>query len=221
MFHTWAAELPPEVEVCGIQLPGRESRFMEPPFTRMPPLVDTLSHALLPYLDTPFAFFGHSMGALVGFELARHIRRHHRIEPLHLFVSGCRAPHMPNPEPPLHPLPDYALIHELRRFGGIPEEALQNGELMSLLLPTLRADLALYETYMYSVEEPFRCSISAFGGLQDVKVDYNYLAAWWAQTYGSFTLRMFDGGHFFLLNARKPLLQAISQDLAQLISWWG
>jgi medium-chain acyl-[acyl-carrier-protein] hydrolase len=217
VFHPWPDLLPPEIEIYAIQFPGREGRLRESPFTRLLPLVQTLTQVLRPYLNPPFAFFGHSLGALVGFELARHLRRQRESEPLHLFVSGHRAPQMPDPDPPIHQLPESAFIAELRRLNGTPEEVLQNKELMELMIPLLRADFAIHETYVYTPEAPLVCPISAFGGLQDDKVSRDNLVAWRDQTDGAFTLRMFPGDHFFLHSAQIQLLQAVSRDLTLLL----
>lgn len=216
-FYTWLDDLPGGVEICPIQLPGRESRLGEPPFTRLEPLLDALVLAIQPYLDKPFAFFGHSMGATISFELACQLRAQGASTPVHLFISGSRAPHTPDPDPPIHHLPDAELVEELRRFNGTPEAVLQNAELMHLLLPILRADLTLHETYRYVPGEPLDCPISAFGGLEDEEVSHDDLAAWRDQTCGTFTLRMFPGDHFFLRSARTLLLQAVSQDLMQVL----
>lgn len=193
--------------------PGREIRLKEPSFTRLSPLVQTLAQVLHPYLNMPFAFFGHSMGALIGFELARQLRRQYSLGPVHLFVSGRRAPQIPDRSPPIHQLPESALVEELRRLNGTPESVLQNAELMQLVLPVLRADFALCETYVYSTEDPLDCPISAFGGLQDGSVSYDDLAAWRDQTNSSFTLKMIRGNHFFLQSARALILSALSQEL--------
>jgi medium-chain acyl-[acyl-carrier-protein] hydrolase len=172
---------------------------------------------LRPYLDLPYAFFGHSMGALISFELARQLRRHHQVTPTHIFVSGRQAPQLPDTTPAIHHLPAPEFVARLRRLNGTPDEVLHNAELMGLILPTLRADFAVCETYVYTPDAPFDCSISAFGGLQDDDVDRDALAAWQAQTRRSFTLRLFPGNHFFLLNSRALLLQALYQDLTQLL----
>lgn len=216
-FCTWSDDLPRGVEVCPIQLPGRESRLGEPPFTRLAPLVQALAPAIRPYLDKPFAFFGHSMGATISFELARQLRQQDDPGPVHLFVSGSRAPQIPDPDPPIHHLPEAEFVEELRRFNGTPELVLQNAELMQLFLPLLRADLALHEAYTYTADEPLDCPISAFGGLEDEEVSRDELAAWRDQTRGAFTLRIFPGDHFFLRSARALLLWAVSQDLTQVL----
>ena len=217
IFRTWSDALPPTVEVCAVQLPGREWRIRETPFNDLIPLVQTLVPVLRPYFDIPFTFFGHSMGALIGFELARRLSTHEGRGPVHLFVSGCRAPQLPDPGPPIHALPRAAFVSELRRLNGTPEEVLGNLELMQLLLPTLRADFALCETYVYSPQLPLDSSISAFGGLQDAEVSHEELALWREQTRSSFTLRLFPGDHFFLHNVLSLMLQAVSQDLTSLL----
>ena len=217
IFRTWPDDLPFQIEVCSIRLPGRESRLVESPFTRLSPLVQTLADVLHPYLNMPFAFFGHSMGALISFELARHLRQH-GLDVMHLFVSGCRAPHIAQSDPPIHQLPEPEFIEKLRLLNGTPEPVLQNAELMRLLMPVLRADFAICETYTYLAESPLDCPISAFGGLQDSRVTHNGLAAWRDQTCRSFTLRMLPGDHFFLHSARASLLQALARDLKQLLS---
>jgi len=219
-FRTWEHNVPPEVELALIQLPGRENRAREKAFTYMPPLVNVLTDTLLPLLDKPFVFFGHSLGGLISFELTRALRRQQGPAPLHLFVSGCRAPQTPFPdsEEPIRSLPDNEFIQKLREYNGTPEEVLQHAELMNLLLPVLRADFSLYETYVYQPEEPLACGISAFGGIQDPKVRREDVAAWKAQTRGPFALRMLPGDHFFLHSAQTQLLQAVSHDLIQILN---
>ncbi len=190
---------------------------MERPFTQLEPLVPTLASALLPYLDKPFAFFGHSMGGLVSFELARLLRREYGLSPVHLFVSAHRAPQVPDPDAPIHALPNPEFLQELRRYNGTPEAVLENAELMQLLLPTLRADFAVVETYAYTPEQPLDCPITAFGGLDDREVSSNELEAWREQTKASFVLKMFPGDHFFLDSAKPLLLQSLSQKLHQIV----
>lgn len=213
VFRTWSYSLPQSVEVCAIEFPGRGMRRRESPFTQLEPLVQHLASPLLPYLDKPFAFFGHSMGGLVSFELTRLLRREYGVSPVHLFVSGHRAPQVPDPNPPIHALPESEFLQELRRFNGTPEAVLENAELMQLFLPTLRADFAVVETYAYAPELPLDCPITAFGGLQDREVSCNELEAWREQTNASFVLEMFPGDHFFLHSVEPLLLQSLSQKL--------
>ena len=213
VFRQWTDHLPPEIELCGIQPPGRENRLREPPFSQISPLVEILAEVLEPSLNLPYALFGHSVGAIVGFELARELRRRYGATPAHFFVSGRRAPQLPLREAPIHQLSDGAFTEALRLYNGTPELVLQESELMQLLLPALRADFTINETYVYSPETPFNCRISAFGGLQDRKVSSEDLAAWREQSSRSFTLRMFPGDHFYLNQARALLLKAVCLEL--------
>ncbi len=218
IFHHWAGGLPAGVEVCAVQLPGRGARVREAPFTRLAPLVETLASALRPDLDKPFALFGHSVGALIAFELARALRRRGQPLPAHLFVSGCGAPQLPDPRLPIHALPDGEFVAELAQLGGTPAEVLAHAELMALLLPALRADFALSETYVCAEEPPLACPVTAFGGVDDARVSRDRLEGWREQTVGSFTLRLFPGDHFFINTARPALLEALAGQLEPLLA---
>ncbi|MGH9360354.1 MAG: thioesterase II family protein, partial [Thermoanaerobaculia bacterium] len=215
IYRAWRGELPAGVELCPVQLPGRETRLREPPFTRLEPLVAALADAL-PFAALPFAFFGHSMGALVAFELARELRRRGGPEPLHLFLSGRRGPLVPSREEPIYDLPEAQFLERLRQLNGMPEEVLGHGELMALLLPLLRADFALHETWSHRPEEPLAAGISAFGGLADPEVTREDLEGWRGETRGRFHLRSFPGDHFFLHSARALVTAAVARDLAEL-----
>jgi medium-chain acyl-[acyl-carrier-protein] hydrolase len=213
VFRGWSDELPASLEVCPVQIPGRETRFKQPAFTRLEPMVDELARALAPYLDLPFALLGHSMGALVAFELARRLRRGLNCEPARLFVSAFGAPHLQRDGDSLHTLPEPAFRKELDRFKGTPTEVMENSELMDILLPTLRADFAVCETYVYCPDRPLQCPIVAFGGCDDVSVPRAELEAWQFHTVASFRLCMLPGDHFFIHTARPPLLRAVFTEL--------
>ncbi|MEK7324786.1 MAG: thioesterase domain-containing protein, partial [Chloroflexota bacterium] len=179
------------------------------------PLVEAAGQGLLPYLDKPFAFFGHSLGAVAGFELARLLQRRHTLSPVHLFVSGHRAPQIASDYPPVHDLPDSEFAEEVRRLHGTPDEVLDHAELRELLLPILRADFAASETYAFEAGEPLTCPISAFGGLQDEHVTREHLEAWHEHTTAPFGVRMLPGDHFFLNTSRSMLIAAIARELNQ------
>ncbi len=213
LFHEWPGALPANVEVCSIHLPGRGRRLLESPFTDMRPLTQAIGRALLPYLDKPFAFFGHSMGALISFEVIRHLRKKGGAQPECYFASGHAAPQISGLHPPANALQDSDLINRLERLNGTPVELLRNPVLMKLLLPTLRADFALCETYTYVDEPPLGCPITSFGGLQDPVVLPEHLRAWREQSVGTFSLRMLPGDHFFMHTSQPLLLQLISQAL--------
>jgi medium-chain acyl-[acyl-carrier-protein] hydrolase len=214
IFHSWPALVPPSVELCLIQLPGREGRLLEPACSELPVLVDRLGHAVRPWLDRPFAFFGHSMGALIAFELARALRNGTAPEPTHLFVSAHCAPHLPTRGRLLHRLTDSELMLRLRQLNGTPDEVLANVELMRLLLPTLRADCRLCETYEHSPGAPLACGVTALGGREDPAVSRAELEAWRSHTRGPFELQMLPGDHFYLHSARPRLLRLIVGRLA-------
>jgi medium-chain acyl-[acyl-carrier-protein] hydrolase len=212
-YQTWTDNLPPEVELCPVQLPGRENRLREQPFTHLLALVETLSQILESDLNIPFAFFGHSLGAWIGFELTRQLRREKKKCPIHLFVSGRHAPQIENNDPPKRDLPKSELIEKLRGYNGTPELVLQEPELLDLFLPILRADFSILETYEYKKEDPIDCPISVFGGLQDSEASYEELIAWRENTIREFRLKMYPGDHFYLKAAQGQLLNEITKDL--------
>ena len=217
IFRNWPEQLPHNVELQVLEMPGREARLQEPGFVHVEPLIQAIAGAIKPFLSQPFAFFGHSMGGLVNFELARLLRREHSIEPRALFVSGRRAPQL-EVEDRTYDLPEPEFIEDLRRKGGTPEQVLTHNELLQLVLPTLRADFQLCQTYEYQSGPPLSCPITAFGGLNDQFVSREDLEGWREQTTGPVQVRMFPGDHFFLHSSQALLLQTLSRDLAQLIS---
>jgi medium-chain acyl-[acyl-carrier-protein] hydrolase len=216
IFSSWSKYLPNFVEICAVELPGREALFREPPFTRLPPLIEAILRSISEVLDLPFALFGHSMGALLAFELARGLRHRHLTEPATLFISGHRAPHLPDPHPPVADLPDLELIAELQRLQGTPPEALENKELMLLLLPLLRADFAICENYHYQAESPLECPIVAFGGVDDTEIEQAEILAWREHTNNVFRVQMMLGNHFFIHSAKKSMLNVLSKELTSL-----
>jgi medium-chain acyl-[acyl-carrier-protein] hydrolase len=215
VFRQWQEELPPSVEVCPVHLPGRPPRLREPALTQIPPLVRSLARDMRPYFDKPFALFGHSMGALISFEMARLLRREYGVEPLHLFVSGRSAPQLGVKEAKTHDLPQPEFIEELRGLNGTPPEVFEHPELLAMMLPLLRADFSVCQTYAYTDEPPLNLPITAFGGLQDTNVSRAELEPWGEQTSESFMLRMIHGDHFFINTSRQILLRALALDLLQ------
>jgi medium-chain acyl-[acyl-carrier-protein] hydrolase len=213
IYSSWSALLPQSVELGSVLLPGRGMHVKEAPVTSIAPLVQQLSDSLASYLDVPLALFGHSMGALLAFELARELRRRGWTQPVILLVSGHAAPQLPPLAEPIHDLPDSEFVQHIRDFEGTPDEVLQHVELMQIVLPILRADFSMLEAYQYVDEGPLSCAVSAFGGWQDSSLQQEQLEAWRQQTLGPFRLRMFQGGHFYLNQARPALLQAINHDL--------
>lgn len=217
IYRSWGRSLPPEVDVCPVQLPGRESRLSEPPFDRIGPLVEALAEALSPYLELPFAFYGYSNGALMSFELARELRRRGRRGPEHLFAAACPAPHLPERHPQIHDLPEEELIRELRELGGTPEEVLRNRELMTLFVPLVRADSAIHETYVHAEEAPLDAPITAIGGTDDPRAERWEVEAWAAHTRGGFRARFLPGDHFFIHGAQALHLRDLAHDLREVL----
>jgi medium-chain acyl-[acyl-carrier-protein] hydrolase len=210
LFRRWAARMPPGIEVLPVQLPGREGRFTEPPFNRLFPLVRALAAALRPWLDIPFAIFGHSMGALVGFELARNLRMTQSCLPKHLFLSACPAPQISNGRAKIYNLPEPAFFDGLRRLHRTPPAFLQEPELLSIFLPLLRADFAVFETYTYVEEHPLACPITAFCGSEDSLAGPSEVGAWRSQTTASFSMHMIPGDHFFIHGSEDLLVKAVA-----------
>jgi medium-chain acyl-[acyl-carrier-protein] hydrolase len=197
-----------------VRLPGRESRLAEAPFERMGPLVAALAGQIDGYLDQPFAFFGHSMGAVVAFELARELRRRSRPLPRVLIASGARAPQFRRHHVPPPALSREAFVEELRRLEGIPAEVLGDAALMRALLPALETDAALFRNYIYTEASPLPIPVRAYGGRDDPNVRREHLDGWREQTTASFAVRVFPGGHFYPTTARELFLEALERDLA-------
>jgi len=195
-----------------VELPGRGARIDEPAFRQMDALADTLCDVLQPLLDLPFAFFGHSMGAYVAYALARQLTDARGQTATHLFVSGAAAPDRAPRHPPLHSLPERDLIGALNALGGTPASVLARDELVAALLPTIRADLMLAETYVAPRSARLPCAITAFGGTSDA-IDRRLLQAWSNFTADAFRLHMFPGDHFFVARMGAAVVEEIIRDL--------
>lgn len=213
-YRTWPNNLPDGVEVSAIRPPGRETRLREQPHARLSSLVEAAAEALAPTLDLPYAFFGHSMGGLLAYELARHFRARAFPPPARLFISGYRAPHRPAHHPPVHQADAPVILKRLRNLNGTPAAFFDNEELVEMMLPGIRADFSVLETYVFRADEPLDCPISAFGGYQDSEASEADVNAWHSYTSESFTLRMIPGGHFFVISHQDEVLRAVSEDLS-------
>lgn len=215
VFRTWAEQLPITVEVCAVELPGRGKRLIEPALTDMFSLIQALGPELLPYLDRPFACFGHSLGALVVFELCRWLRRTVQLTPTLFWASAARAPQLSANKSPIHTLPDPDFITALRRYNGTPTNVLNNAELMALMLPTLRADFSVLETYQYQPSALLTYPIIGLWGQQDTIVSQAEVAAWQAHA-SSFSIESIPGNHFFMQQPWFP--QKLLPRLAELVA---
>jgi surfactin synthase thioesterase subunit len=212
IFRSWQADVLDGIQICGVHLPGRGDRFTEPPFTRLSPLIDALAESIRPFLDVPIAFFGHCMGALISFELARRLRDEGS-QPIHLVVSALPGPSLLGEMRPLYDLPDAEFVSSLIALNGIPAELLEHRDLLNAMLPTLRADFELCETYQYRAGLPLQCRLSAYCGGRDPRCPTSLVDSWRGETVGKFASRCFPGDHFFIDSARAAVLSAISIDL--------
>jgi medium-chain acyl-[acyl-carrier-protein] hydrolase len=214
IYRSWVPLLPPHVELCLAQLPGREARFNEPLVRSCAEVVDPLVAALAGLEDKPLALFGHSMGALVAFELAKRLEQTPGVNVLALFASGRRAPHVDPHIEPWHSLPDDKFLATVRRLNGTPAEVFENAELMSLMMPILRADLAIDETHRLEPGPSLRCAVVALGGRNDSMASPSSVEAWREYAAGPFRAAFCDGGHFFVQHERGFVLREISAELS-------
>jgi medium-chain acyl-[acyl-carrier-protein] hydrolase len=212
-YRGWAAFAPPRIALVPVQLPGREERFTERTFDRMADLVAAAAEHLQPFLAHPYALLGHSMGAIVCYELAHALRERGAPLPVHLFVSGAPAPHLARTIPTVYDVPEPRFLDEVRGYGGLNEEVLQSRELMDLLIPRLRADLAVTGTYEYAGRPPLPFPITAFGGLADQTVAPELVDEWREHTTAAFRCRLFPGGHFFIAESAREIVSEIAGEL--------
>jgi medium-chain acyl-[acyl-carrier-protein] hydrolase len=205
-YRTWGQGLPAEIAACPVQLPGRESRMGETPYDHVEDIADDLADALFDDtgLDTtafrtPYALFGHSMGAIVAFALAQRLRERGLPEPVHLFVSGRQAPHLPTSLPDLRHLGITELAAELATLGGTPRQVLDNPDLLGMIAPLLRADFAVNETYRHTGEPALDIPVTAFAASADPRSSVEQVGAWGEATAGAFQLHRLPGDHFAVL----------------------
>ena len=210
MYRQWGDVLAPyDIEVVGAQPPGREERLAEPALADVTPLAAALVEAWPPWLDRPYALFGHSLGALVAFEVAKRLLLRGLPAPQALFVSARRAPQLPMSQRPMHSMSRERLIDELRVLGGTPQAVLEERELMEMFEPILRADLKMTETYRTSGAGCVPLPIVALAGAEDPRVYVPEVEAWAAATTAGFELHVLGGEHFFIHSRLPEVLEII------------
>jgi medium-chain acyl-[acyl-carrier-protein] hydrolase len=212
-FLPWQQLIHPDVEICAVQLPGRGARFHEDPYTSFAELVERLAGLIAQHGHRQFAFFGHSLGGLLAFELARSLRDKGLATPSHLFISGCDAARYRSPSKQLHLLDDKSLVQELTTLNGTPSEVLANDELMALMLPTIRADFALVEGYRYQPRPPLDIPMSVLAGKLDPVDSPEQVVGWNDETTGPFEVQWFEGDHFFIQPEQASVLAFLNTRL--------
>lgn len=216
-FRHWAAALPPTVELVVVQYPGREDRIDEPPVDDFAAVVDAVTAELPAYTALPYALFGHSMGAALAHEVAVAARDRGLAGPTALLVSGREAPTRIRPAD-VHTRDDAGLCAELVRVGGMAPELLAHAELRDLVLPVVRNDYRLIETYVPTAHAPLGCPVTALIGADDPEVDRVEAQAWAAVSTGPFRLRTFPGDHFFLVTDRARVIAAVAEALGAVVA---
>jgi surfactin synthase thioesterase subunit len=214
VFRRWAERAPSDVQICPAELPGRESRYNDPIPEDAAGIVQAVAPAMEPFLDAPYVLFGHSLGAFLAYELARELRRRNLPMPVRFFASACRAPHLPSRNEKIHQLGDKDFLARVKRISGNGAVEDHVDEMLELLLPIMRADFRIAETYQYSDEPAFSFPITAMGGLQDKLVAAGDLVAWRTHTSGAFKLRMLAGGHLFLRASPEQAIRIVLEELA-------
>lgn len=212
VFNRWGKGLP-GVHVLAARLPGRESRIAEPICSEMPLLIETLAEQISPWLDRPFAFYGHSLGGLIAFELVQRLRTLGLRQPERLLVGACRAPDRKSSQPKLYDLDDAGFVKGLQRYGGLQQAVLESPELLALLLPMLRADFTLAQAYEYRPRAPLDQAVVVYSGTRDHLVDAENIAAWQGHGRCGVRIHNIDAGHFFHLSHEAELLASIAAEL--------
>jgi surfactin synthase thioesterase subunit len=203
------------IAVCPVQPPGRETRLRDTPYDRMGPLVAELADVVMAHQTGPYAVYGHSLGALVGFELLREIRRRGGDGPVHFFVSGCPAPDFYDRDDAdrVAEMDDSQIVGLLRRLGGTPDWMLSDPSVLRMILPPFRADFSVKETYRYQWQQPLATPITAIAASRDPRAGVESMAGWLRQTNRSYQTHTVDGGHFAVLERPRRTHRIIADAL--------
>ncbi|MEO3795070.1 alpha/beta fold hydrolase [Nonomuraea sp. B10E15] len=216
-FRGWQRQAPDELNILPVQLPGREERFNEAPYTDVTRAAEAACTQVLARIDgatPPVALFGHSLGAVLAYELANHLANVRGVRPERLFVSGSPSPH-DGRETKASGLSDDEFLARVREFSGYTHPALEDPEMRSLLLPVIRADVEMHETYEPATDKPLPIPVTALRGRDDELVDTAQLAQWGRVTSTEFSTAELDGGHMYLADDPTPLLQLITDELSR------
>jgi medium-chain acyl-[acyl-carrier-protein] hydrolase len=220
VFRTWASALPAGLEVCAVELPGRWYRRDEPPIPDVRMIVERLAEAVAPFTDLPFSIYGHSFGALLGFEFAREMRRRGGTSPRTFFAAAHKAPDLPAALPLLHVLPDQEfLLGCARRYGALDERLVADAEVRDIIIGPMRGDITALESYDHTEEPPLDCELLVLGGRLDRSVRDADLHAWGRHGRGGAMLAYLPGGHLFIKDDAPTLLEQIRSTLGRYLIW--
>lgn len=206
VYQSWQKYLPEQLDLCRCLLPGREMRLSEAPISSLSELIAELEVHILPLLNKPTVFFGHSMGALIAFELCLALQKKGHALPNALVLSARRPPHLPNIRPNIHHLSDDDFLDAIQKLGGMPDEVIREKELLELVMPVIRADFCMLENYSYSEQSKVDCPIIAIGGIDDIYVPVNDLAKWRHHSRTGFSMQTFSGGHFYIKDQQDGVI---------------
>lgn len=220
IFRNWQRWFPQEIEVCLVHLPGRGRRIVESAMTRLLDLVNAIADSMGPEIRLPYALYGHSMGALISFELSLELIRRYSTGPQHLFVSGRSAPQWPRTRRPIFHLPHEDFLTELKRLNGTPREILEDPDLLKFFLSVLRADFEMVETYEYQHRGTLNCPITVYSGLNDEDVSLESCQAWREQTTSDCRITMVRGDHFFIRNPKSEFVSVFGNDIVSAVPAW-
>ncbi|MDF3055773.1 MAG: lgrE [Gammaproteobacteria bacterium] len=211
-YLPWKTDMGPDIQVCPVQLPGRGSLYNEDLIIDFGVLIERLSKIFLAENSLPFAFFGHSLGGLVAFELCHFLKRQSLPMPKHLFISGTNPPIF-HPPSPRRPKDDESLIERLKAYEGTDEQIFKNKEFMEMVLPVFRADLMLIESYHYQSRQQLALPLTLLTGKSDEYLQHDRLSVWGLETSSDFEHYLFEGGHFYIQSRKNAVLQLIRQKL--------
>lgn len=218
IFRTWQDSLPGWLEVVAVQLPGRDYRFGEPLLEDAGPIAAELAQEIQPLLDRPYVFFGHSMGALIAFDLAHELRRRGSRQPELFIASGRNAPKFLWRDAGIQALSDDVFIATVRDYNGTPEALLNEPSMRDLWLPRLRADLTISATYKYAQPAPLDCPLLVLHGTNDGLISDEGLRGWLTETRGPVRYVCYPGNHFFLHSDEQIVLADVSRELEKILA---
>lgn len=216
LFRNWEDYLSKQVEICCLQLPGREERYYEKPYVHINECLQELSENFQKFIELPYVFFGHSMGSLFCYEISRFLESMNVPLPLHVFLSGARPPRKFIMDSCISQLNDDDLVDELKKYNGIPEDILNEKDYIKIFLPIIRADLLIMESYNFNNNYRFSMPLTVFGGESDSAVDCKELKEWNDFTRAYCRIFILPGDHFFIFSEKIKILSEINRELRYL-----